>query len=47
MDSEIDLAELIKSRRYFKMALSKLLTEKELMELEERSRYLCIDPDSD
>ena len=32
-------------RRYFKMALAKLIPDKERREMQERSRYVCIDPD--
>ena len=47
MDKEIDIIEMIKSRRFFKMALRKLLSDKERMDLKDRSRYIMIDPDSD
>ena len=46
MDKEIDIIEMIKSRRFFKMALRKLLSDKERMDLKDRSRYIMIDPDS-
>ena len=45
MDREIDIVEQVKMRRYFKMALAKLIPDKERREMQERSRYLCIDPD--
>ena len=46
MDQEIDIIEMIKSRRFYKMAFRKLLSDKERMDLKERSRYIMIDPDS-
>ena len=46
MDREIDIIELIKSRRYFKMAIKHLLPSSKMrMKLKERSRYIKIDPD--
>ena len=45
MSKETDIVEMIKSRRYFNLALKKLLSTKERMKLKERSRYLCIDPE--
>ena len=45
MDKEIDIVELIKSRRFLKMAIRKLLSDRVRMELKQRSRYQCIDPD--
>ena len=45
MSKETDIVEVIKSRRYFNLALKKLLSTKERMKLKERSRYFCIDPD--
>ena len=47
MDKEIDIIEMIKSRRFFKMAIRKLLSHKDRLDLKERSRYIMIDPDSD
>ena len=46
MDKEIDIIEMIKSRRFFKMAIRKLLSHKDRLDLKERSRYIMIDPDS-
>ena len=46
MDKEIDIIEIIKSRRFFKMAMRKLLSDKDRMDLKERSRYILIDPNS-
>ena len=45
MSKETDIIEMIKSRRYFNLALKKLLSTKERMKLKEQSRYLCIDPE--
>ena len=46
MSKETDIIEMIKSRRYFNLALKKLLSTKERMTLKERSRYLCIDSEN-
>ena len=45
MDREIDIVEIIKSRRFFHLAIHKLLSYKDRLELKERSRYILIDPD--
>ena len=45
MGKETDIVEMIKTRRYFNLALRKLLSAPERMKLKERSRYLCIDPE--
>ena len=45
MSKETDIVEMIKTRRYFNLALRKLLSAPERMKLKERSRYLCIDPE--
>ena len=47
MVKEIDVIELIKSRRFFKLALKHLLTKEVRMQLKERSRYICINPDKE
>ena len=47
MDDEIDIIEMIKSRRYFKGALNQMMPAEKRMKLKERSRYIMIDPDSD
>ena len=41
---EINIIEIVKSRRFFKKALKLLLSKKKRMELKERSRYISIDP---
>ena len=46
MNKEIDIIEMVKSRRYFKMALRYLLPAKVRMDLKERSRYISVDPDT-
>ena len=43
MSKETDIIEMIKSRRYFNLALKKLLSTTERVKLKEQSRYLCID----
>ena len=45
MNEEIDIIEMIKTRRYLKLALRELLPHKVRMDLKQRSRYLLIDPD--
>ena len=45
MDKEIDIVELIKSRRFFKIAIKKLFSDSARMEIKQKSRYECIDPD--
>ena len=47
MDKEIDIIEMIKSRRFFKLAFRELLPAAKRMELKEKSRYLMVDPDTD
>ena len=47
MDDEIDIIEMIKSRRYFKEALRKLMSAEKRMKLKEKTRYIMIDPDLD
>ena len=42
---EINIIEIIKSRRFFQKALKVLLTKKKRLELKERSRYISINPD--
>lgn len=42
---EINIIEIIKSRRFFKKALKVLLSKKKRYELKERSRYISINPD--
>ena len=46
MNSETNIIEIIKSRRFFGKALKTLLTRQQRLKMKEKSRYLCIDPDS-
>ena len=45
MNFEIDIIEMIKKGRYVNMALKLLLTSEQRMNLKQKSRYICIDPD--
>ena len=45
LEKEINIIEIIKSRRYFNGALKQLLSKKQRMKIKERSRYLTVDPD--
>ena len=47
MDREIDIVELIKSRRFVKKAIKKLLPEQARMQIKMKTRYESIDPDKD
>ena len=47
MAEEINIVEIIKSRRYFQMALRLLLSKKQRLLLKSKSRYTEIDPDKD
>ena len=44
LDKEIDIIDMIKSRRFFYMAFQRLLSASEIKQLEERSLYKTIDP---
>ena len=44
MSQETDIIDMIKSIRFFKLALKKLLSKEERMKLKERGRYRFIDP---
>ena len=44
LDKEINIIEIIKSRRYFESAIKFLLTEKQRMDLKQKARYIAIDP---
>ena len=44
---EINIIEIVKSRRFFNKAIKLLLSKKKRMELKERSRYIPIDPDDE
>ena len=48
MDDEINIIEIVKSRRYFKNAMQFLLPREKRLEFRERGDYLIVDPsDSD
>ena len=44
LDKEINIVEMIKSRRYFESAIKFLLTEKQRMDMKQKARYIAIDP---
>ena len=46
MNSETNIIEIIKSRRFFGKALKTLLTRQQRLKMKEKSRYLYIDPNS-
>ena len=45
MLSEINIVQIVKSRRYFQMAFRLLLSKKNRDWMRERSRYITVDPD--
>ena len=47
MAEEINIVEIIKSRRYFNMALRQLLTKKQRSMMKEKSRFIVINPKED
>ena len=47
MSHEINIINIIKSRRFFKTAFQFLLTTQKRIELKRLSRYSCIDPDEE
>ena len=47
LEKEINIIEIIKSRRYFNRALKVLLPKKQRMKIKERSRYIAINPDAE
>ena len=46
MTQETDIIDMIKSIRFFKLALKKLLSREERMSLKEKGRYRFMDPDT-
>ena len=44
MSQETDIIDMIKSIRFFKLALKKLLSREERMKLKEKGRYRFVDP---
>lgn len=47
LQNEINIVEIIKSRRFFTRALRLLLSERQRFKMKEKSRYIVIDPDGD
>ena len=47
LESELNVIELIKSRRYFAKALKTLIPADQRLKLREQTRYLVIDPESE
>ena len=47
LEKELNVIELIKSRRYFAKALKMLVPPETRLRLREQTRYLLIDPESD
>ena len=47
MEDEINIMEIVKSRRYFKNALRILLPREQRLSMREKSNYICIDPSDD
>ena len=47
LEKELNVIELIKSRRYFAKALKMLVPAETRLRLREQTRYLLIDPESD
>ena len=47
LEKELNVIELIKSRRYFARALKMLVPPETRLRLREETRYLVIDPDSE
>ena len=47
MEKEIDIVELVKHRRYVKLALRKLLSPAQRMDMKMRTRYRSVEPDVD
>ena len=45
LEKELDVLELVKSMRFFRMAIKRLLTTEEINELNENSQFLTINPD--
>ena len=45
LDKEINIIEIVKSWRYFELAIKSLLEERKRIDLKEKSRYIAINPD--
>ena len=47
IEKEINIVNIVQSRRYFNLALEELLTYDQRRKLREKSRYIVVDPSSD
>ena len=47
LEKEIDVLELVKSMRFFRMAIKRLLSKDEISKLKERSQFFTINPDDE
>ena len=47
MDEEINIVEIIKSLRYFNMAMRLLLTKSQQSEIKDKSRFVIINVDKE
>ena len=45
LDKEINIIEIVKSWRYFELAIKSLLEERKRIDFKEKSRYIAINPD--
>ena len=45
LEKEMDIIELLKSRRFYHYAFEKLLTPEQYQEMKERSEYEILEPD--
>ena len=45
LDKEINVIEIVKSWRYFELAVKYLLEERKRIDFKEKSRYIAINPD--
>ena len=45
LDKEINIIEIVKSWRYFELAVKYLLEERKRIDFKEKSRYIAINPD--
>lgn len=45
LNKEINIIEIVKSWRYFELAIKSLLDERQRIDFKEKSRYIAIDPD--
>ena len=47
LQSEVNIFDIIASRRYFNSALNYLIPEKKRLELKKQAEYITVDPDLD